>query len=94
MRWTTILIGCPWLALLPAGLLLALWALSASRVVLVTALLWVAYLAWELFVTEGPDANIRLDLLLIYPVLLVLTVWAVIAGVRLSIGMRRGPTVN
>jgi hypothetical protein len=94
MRWTTILITWPWLALLPAGLLLGLWALSRSRVVLVTAFLWVAYLAWELFVTEGPDANIRLDLLLIYPALLVMSVWAVIAGVRLSIGMRRGPTVN
>ncbi|GAA1657660.1 hypothetical protein MMUR_25320 [Mycolicibacterium murale] len=94
MRWTTILIAYPWLALVPAGLLLGLWARSRSRVVLVAAGLWVAYLAWELFVTEGPDANIRLDLLLIYPALLVLTVWALIAGVRLSIGMRRGPTVN
>ena len=35
--------------------------------------LWAAFAAWEwLVLTQTPDANIRVDLLLIYPVLLII----------------------
>ena len=38
--------------------------------------LWVSFAIWEwLILVRTPDANIRVDLLLIYPVLLIVTLW-------------------
>ena len=38
---------------------------------------WAAYAAWEwLILVRTPEANIRVDLLLIYPFLVILSVWA------------------
>lgn len=83
MRWTTLLIDHPWLALLGAAALAVLWRSTHSRIALVAAVLWVAYAGWEIAVSEGrADANIRIDLLVIYPVLAVLTVLAVWSGWR------------
>jgi hypothetical protein len=49
------------------------------RWLLVAALCWCAYAAWEwLVVTRTPDANIRVDLLLIYPVLAAVSGWAIV----------------
>jgi hypothetical protein len=49
------------------------------RWLLVAALCWCAYAAWEwLVVTRTPGANIRVDLLLIYPVLAVVSGWAIV----------------
>ena len=37
---------------------------------------WVIYAAWEwLVVTFSPEANIRVDLMLICPVVLILSIW-------------------
>ncbi len=50
---------------------------------LLAAGLWPAYLIWELIVSEDrPDANIRIDLLVIYPVLVVMTAVGVWTGRR------------
>lgn len=69
-----LLIELPVLVLVPAMALLALGLWSRSRVTLTAAGLWLAYLVWELIVSEDrPDANIRIDLLVIYPVLVVMT---------------------
>ena len=41
------------------------------------------YAGWEwLVLSRSPEANIRVDLLLIWPVLLVLVVWALIRALR------------
>ena len=83
MRWTTLLIEHPWLSLIPVVLLLGLWAARPSRMSLVAAVLWLAYLGWESAVKEAsPDANIRVDLLLIYPLLTIATLAAVWIGFR------------
>ncbi|BBY50440.1 hypothetical protein MARA_39080 [Mycolicibacterium arabiense] len=83
MRWTTLLIDHPWLALLFASALALLWRSTRSRIALVAAVLWVAYAGWEIAVSEDrADANVRIDLLVIYPVLAVLTVLAVWSGWR------------
>lgn len=42
---------------------------------------WVAYAIWE-WVILVQEANIRVDLFLIYPVLLVATLWALWSGLR------------
>lgn len=85
MRWTTLLIDYPWLALLGATALALVWRSTGSRIALVAAVLWVAYAGWEITVSEDrADANIRIDLLVIYPVLAALTVLAVWSGWRTS----------
>jgi hypothetical protein len=71
---------------------LALWALCrvtvlravpGANVMWVPALLWLAYAAWEwLVLVKTPEANIRVDLLLIWPVLGIVTLWALLRAVR------------
>jgi hypothetical protein len=46
------------------------------RALIVAATAWVIYAAWEwLVVTFSPEANIRVDLMLIWPVVLILSIW-------------------
>jgi hypothetical protein len=48
-----------------------------SRWPLAAAVAWAAYAAWEwLVLVRTPEANIRVDLLLIYPALGLLSAWA------------------
>jgi hypothetical protein len=73
------------IALVAAGNL-AVWALCRATVLRaaqgynrlwVPAILWLAYAAWEwLVLVRTPDANIRVDLLLIWPVIALTTLWA------------------
>ena len=43
---------------------------------LVPAIAWAVYAAWEAMVLwRTPEANIRVDLMLIWPVLLILSAW-------------------
>jgi len=75
-----------------AVMLAALWAAGRAtvlrdapkaNVLWVSALLWLAYAGWEwLVVTRTPDANIRVDLLLIWPVLGLATAWALWRAAR------------
>lgn len=54
-----------------------------TRPLLIAAAGWMAYAAWEwLVMVRTPEANIRVDLLLIWPVLAVLTAWALLRLVR------------
>jgi len=49
-----------------------------SRWLLLSASLWGLYAAWEwLVLSNTPDANIRVDLLLIWPILASLSAWSV-----------------
>jgi hypothetical protein len=50
-----------------------------SKPLLVIAIIWGVYAVWEwLVITQTPEANIRVDLLVIWPILAVLTVWQTI----------------
>lgn len=50
---------------------------------LVPTAAWVLYAVWEwLVVWRTPEANIRVDLLLIWPVLLILSIWFTIRALR------------
>ena len=50
---------------------------------LVPAVGWALYAAWEwLVMVRTPEANIRVDLLVIWPVLAILSVWFVIRALR------------
>ena len=89
-----IFIGWPALALVPAAVFGYFYIKGRSRVVLVTALLWLAYFPYELgmklrILCSG-ECNIRVDLLLLYPVLLLLTVVSTVVIVR---GCSRAPRI-
>ncbi len=72
-----ILIIAPWLALLPALLLAVVGKLRGRRFALWVAGAWVVYLLYELGMKYrilcGGECNIRIDLLVIYPLLLGMT---------------------
>ena len=54
-----------------------------AMALLVPTIGWVLYAVWEWFVmTKSPEANIRVDLLVIWPVLLILSIWFVVKALR------------
>jgi hypothetical protein len=79
-------IAWPWLALLPAGVFLWLRRKFGPVSAAVAALAWGAYAVYEYGMQQrwlcSCECNIRVDLLLIYPVLLVLSLKALVAVVR------------
>jgi len=76
----------PWLALIPAGLLAALYSISRKRAILLAAGSWFCYLPYEwgmkMRILCSGECNIRIDLLLIYPVLLILSLSAFVVFFR------------
>lgn len=84
----SLFVGRPLTILSVAGLLAAVAAVLALIPVregwrpwflLVAAGGWALYAAWEWLVTaRTPDADIRVDLLVIWPALAILTVWAAV----------------
>ena len=82
----SVFIEHPLLAAVLGALYLAAFWVSRRPVVLVAAVAWLGYTAYEMAMhlrwrCTG-ECNIRLDLLLIYPILLVLSVAAVVAALR------------
>lgn len=79
----------PWLALFPALLFAALGALSRRRLILSTALLWLLYAGYEFGMKTrllcSGECNIRVDLLLLGPLLIGLSAVALLA-----LAFRRG----
>lgn len=92
-----IFIAFPWLALLPAALFLVLHRYWSHRITAVTALLWMGYALYEYGMRRrwlcSGECNIRVDLLLLYPMLIVLSVMSARATYRAWSGRnaRRGP---
>lgn len=82
-----LLVGHPVHVLLVALLHFGLWAAIAAtamresprgNVLWIPAVLWLAYAVWEWVVyVVTPEADIRVDLLLIWPLLAMVTVWAI-----------------
>jgi hypothetical protein len=86
------LIAAPWLGLLPAAVFLASYWLTKARVALAAGAVWLVYASYEYgmlrrWLCTG-ECNIRVDLLLIYPALLLLSVAGTIAVV-LALARRR-----
>jgi hypothetical protein len=51
---------------------------KSTNALLYATFAWVLYAAWEWFVSvKSPEADIRVDLLMIWPILGLLTIWAV-----------------
>ena len=89
---STLLVGRPLIILAGAALFYAAFfllkrsafgAARRPRALLVPAVLWTAYAAWEwLVLVRTPEANIRVDLLVIWPVLLIASIWFAIRAFR------------
>lgn len=81
----SLLVGSPLTILAVAGLFIAAFFLMRrSRFgtarhpssLLVPAVAWAVYAAWEwLVLVKTPEANIRVDLLVIWPILLIISIW-------------------
>ena len=87
-----VFISQPWLALIPAALFLALHRLSRHKLAAAAAVAWLLYAAYEYamhrrWLCTG-ECNIRIDLLLLYPILVVMSAAAAVAAV-VAIARRR-----
>jgi hypothetical protein len=93
MNVLSIFVEFPWLALLPAILLGAMGYSRHRTIAWIAAFAWLLYAAYEmamrLKVLCPGECDIRVDLLLIYPVLLALTVAAVLDNVLAARRARR-----
>ena len=81
-----VMIQWTWLALVRACAFEMAWVWCRRASVLVAAIAWLAYSAYELGIwlrvlCKG-ECNIRVDLLVFYPALLALSAWAVVAILR------------
>jgi hypothetical protein len=81
-----IFIAFPWLALLPAFMFAVLGYRSRRAIAWVVAVAWLLYAAYETAMARrilcSGECNIRVDLLLLYPILLGLSLAAVISALR------------
>ena len=83
-----LLIAYPLVALLVAVAFAVLWQRRRRRASAIAALAWGGYGVYELLMKArvlcSGECNIRVDLLLIYPLLLVVTLRAVVQALRAS----------
>ena len=90
----TLFVSHPWLALLPAAMFAALYRASRRGLVGAAAVLWLLYAFYEYAMHRrwlcSGECNIRVDLLLLCPVLWLVSLVAVIAGV-IALRRRREP---
>jgi hypothetical protein len=82
----------PWLALIPAAAFAVLFWASSRRAVGAAAVLWLLYALYEYGIHRrwlcSGECNIRVDLLLLCPVLWLVSLVAAIAGIN---ALRRSP---
>ncbi|GGZ72316.1 hypothetical protein GCM10008101_28400 [Lysobacter xinjiangensis] len=88
MELLGIFIAHPWLALIVAGLFILLWWRIRSKLALAGAAVWASYAGYEYLmfarVLCTGECNIRVDLLFLYPLLLLMSAVAVIHGIILA----------
>lgn len=83
-----VLIEYPLLGLVPAIVFIACFIASKHRILLIVGILWLLYSFYELAMKYrllcSGECNIRIDLLVLYPVLLLASIAGVVALVRAS----------
>ncbi len=82
----SLFIAWPWLALIPAVTFLSLYPSSRRKRVAAAGLFWGAYAVYEYGMQQrwlcSGECNIRVDLLLLYPALAVISVAAMATVIR------------
>jgi hypothetical protein len=96
MHWLSILVDRPILAVVPAVLFLSFYRATRRPVVLVAGFAWLGYAVYEyamkLRILCSGECDIRVDLLLLYPALALLSVVAAVTAALHLAGRRRtGP---
>ena len=85
----TLLIASPWLAFVPAALFIVAYEMTKRRLVFWTGVIWILYGLYEYGMKRrwlcSGECNIRVDLLLLYPVLVLLTVVAAVVAIRAAL---------
>ena len=80
MSLMAVFIAQPGLALIPAGLFMVLYRISERKLVAGAASAWLLYAAYEYAMRRrwlcSGECNIRVDLLLLYPLLLLISLVA------------------
>lgn len=83
----------PFMALLPATVFTILYVRHRQLAVLVASLAWLAYFPYEqamkMRILCSGECNIRVDLLLFYPLLALISTLAVVACLKARRGARR-----
>jgi hypothetical protein len=86
MAMGMVFIIAPYLALIPAAILFFCYKKSKRGINLIAVVLWVIYSVYEsgmmLRILCKGECNIRVDLLVIYPVLIIISIFAVVSFVR------------
>lgn len=81
-----VFVGTPWLALVPALAFGLVYALTRRRAAVVAAFVWLAYFLYEEAMRRRilctGECNIRVDLLLLYPMLLAFSLFAAVSALR------------
>jgi hypothetical protein len=76
----------PWLALLPGLVFAGVYWLSGRHLVRVAALAWLLYAPYEYAMHRrwlcSGECNIRVDLLLVYPALILISLAAVVLAIN------------
>ena len=89
-----VFVAQPAFALVPAAALVLMFLRRRRPIVLAAAVAWLAYLPYELAMKHrilcSGECDIRVDLLLLYPALALLTLAAAIAHVRAAGQAQRG----
>jgi hypothetical protein len=80
-----VFIAYPYLALIPAAIFSVLYRLSRRKLVASAGFVWLLYGAYEYgmharILCSG-ECNIRVDLLLLYPILLIVSITAATVGI-------------
>lgn len=84
MKAMGIFVDYPWLALIVAGAFSLLWHFRRRRSAAFCAVLWAGYAGYEYLLYARilctGECNIRVDLLVLYPLLLLASLWAVVSS--------------
>lgn len=85
MNTLSFFVIAPWLSIVPVAAFGALYFRATSRLALATAVLWLAYGVYEsmmyMRILCSGECNIRIDLLLIHPLLLLLSLAAIVVAI-------------
>ena len=88
-----VLVAQPWLALVPAAVFFGLYRLSGRRLAGGTAVTWSLYAFYEYAMRRrwlcSGECNIRVDLLLLYPFLLLISIAAAVTAILAIVRHKR-----
>lgn len=89
MNILQMLILCPYIALIPTFVFGVIYFKFHNKIIGLTTVLWLLYFIYEtlnlLRITCSGDCNIRVDLLLIYPILLIFSLISIVKVTKILI---------